>query len=345
MKVASNKIADIKSFTRKHLKGLYPEEEINSFIYMLFEAYCSLSKTELLAGKREYINESELLLVYDAVKALEQHKPIQYILGKTTFYGLDFILTPAVLIPRPETEELVGLILEENKNNTRLKILDIGTGSGCIAVALKKNIPGCKITAIDISDDALAIARQNAKKNGVDVTFISADILNENQWRELGTYDIIVSNPPYVLESEKSMMQLNVLNYEPASALFVPDTDPLRYYEAIFRFARRQQKKTKIYVEINESMGAELITTATNKGLSDVAVIKDLNQKDRFLSGSINALNQSIIKSPLLLLFRTCRKIFNSSGVIFDIIIKFRKTHPHIWDQPQKTDSKSQNAK
>lgn len=288
MKVASNKIADIKSFTRKHLKGLYPEEEINSFIYLLFEAYCGLSKTELLAGKREYINESELLLLYDAVKALEQHKPIQYILGKTTFYGLEFKVTPAVLIPRPETEELVELILKEYKNNNRLNILDIGTGSGCIAVALKKNLPGCEITAIDISDEALAIARQNANKNGVDVNFRLADILNENQSRELGAYDIIVSNPPYVLESEKSTMQLNVLNYEPDSALFVPDTDPLRYYEAIFRFALRQPNNTKIYVEINESMGAELITTATNNGLSDVAVLKDLNQKDRFLRGSIN---------------------------------------------------------
>mgnify|MGYP001232472616 CR=1 FL=1 len=288
MKVASNKIIDIKSFTRKHLKGLYPEEEINSFIYMLFEAYCGLSKTELLAGKREYINESELLLVYDAVKALEQHKPIQYILGKTTFYGLEFKVTPAVLIPRPETEELVELILKEHKNNTGLKILDIGTGSGCIAVALKKNMPGCKINAIDISTDALAIARQNAKNNSVDLTFFSADILNENQWRELGTYDIIVSNPPYVLESEKKMMQPNVLDHEPASALFVPDTDPLRYYEAIFRFARHQQKKTKIYLEINESKGPELITAAIRNGLSEVAVIKDLNNKDRFLYGSIN---------------------------------------------------------
>ena len=288
MKVASNKITDIKSFTRKHLKGLYPEEEINSIIYMLFEAYCGLSKTELLAGKRDYINESELLLVYDAVKALEQHKPIQYILGKTTFYGLDFMLTPAVLIPRPETEELVELIIEENINNTRLKILDIGTGSGCIAVTLKKNMPGCKITAIDISDKALAIARQNAKNNSVDVTFISADILNENQWQELGTYDVIVSNPPYVLESEKSMMQPNVLNYEPSSALFVPDTDPLRFYEAIFRFAGLQKKKTKIYVEINESKASELIASAEKNGMSDLSIIKDINGKDRFLSGSIN---------------------------------------------------------
>jgi len=288
MKVASNKITDIKSFTRKHLKGLYPEEEISSFFYILFEAYCGLSKTELLAGKREYINESELLLVYDAVKALEQHKPIQYILGKTTFYGLEFKVTTAVLIPRPETEELVELILKENINNSGLKILDIGTGSGCIAVALKKNLPGCEVTATDISAEAIAIARYNAHSNGVSVNFILSDILNEDQWQELEAYDIILSNPPYVLESEKALMQPNVLDYEPASALFVPDTDPLRYYEAIFRFAGRQKKKTKIYVEINESKASELIAAAEKYGLTDISVQKDINGKDRFLSGSIN---------------------------------------------------------
>lgn len=283
MKVPSNKITDIKSFARKHLKGKYPEEEISSFIFMLFEAYCGLSKTELLAGKREYINESELLLVYDAVKALEQHKPIQYILGKTTFYGLEFKVTPAVLIPRPETEELVDLIIEENKNKNELKILDIGTGSGCIAVSLKKTIPGSNVSALDISAEAIETAKQNAYANDVAVNFICSDILNENQWQELEEYDIIISNPPYVLESEKAMMQPNVLNYEPSTALFVPDSNALIFYDAIFRFAISKKKQSQIYFEINENKSGELISMANKYGISDNRVIKDINGKDRFL--------------------------------------------------------------
>jgi len=283
VKVASNKINDIRAFIRKRLHGLYPDEEINSLIFLLFEAFCSLRKTELLAMKRECINESELLLVYGAVKELEHYKPIQYILGKTFFYGLEFKLSCAVLIPRPETEEMVDLIIKENKKNTGLKILDIGTGSGCIAVALKKSLYSAEITAIDNSVEALDIAQKNAEINQTEIVFKNIDILDEQQRSNISGFDIIVSNPPYVQESEKAAMKPNVLNYEPSAALFVPDTNPLLYYKAIFRFAKSQKKKSKIYVEINENKAADLHNLAVTTALSDISILKDINGKDRFI--------------------------------------------------------------
>lgn len=287
MKVASNKITDIKSFIRKHLKGLYPDEEINSFLYLLFEAYCGLTKTDLLAGKREYINESELLLVYDAVKELKRHKPIQYIIGKTFFFGMEFTLSPDVLIPRPETEELADMIIKESQDHKGLKILDIGTGSGCLAVCLKKFLPEAEVTALDNSSAALEIARMNAQNNSTDVRFLLLDILDVEQWQLLNGFDIVVSNPPYVLASEIKLMNSNVLDYEPSTALFVPDAKALLYYEAIFGVAVRQNKKTKIYTEINESKGPELIKMAYKFGIADGAVVKDINNKDRFFLGTV----------------------------------------------------------
>jgi len=264
---------------------LYPEEEISSFIFMLFDAYCGMSKTELLALKRETINESELLLVYDAVKELEHYKPIQYILGKTDFYGLEFRVTPAVLIPRPETEELVDLIIKENRIKRGLKILDIGTGSACIAISLKKHLPDAEVTAIDNSAEALELARKNAEINHVKIVFINNDILDKQQWLKSGEFDIIVSNPPYVLESEKALMRPNVLEYEPSTALFVPDSDPLMYYDAIFRFVISKKKRSQIYLEINENKAGELMALAKKYEFSDIRIIKDINGKDRFFSG------------------------------------------------------------
>ncbi|HOY31219.1 MAG TPA: peptide chain release factor N(5)-glutamine methyltransferase [Bacteroidales bacterium] len=283
MKVASNKIADIKSFIKKQLKGLYPDEEVNAFIFILFETYCGMNKTKLLASEHETINESELLRVYDAVKELEQQKPLQYIIGKTYFCGLEFLVTPAVLIPRPETEELVNMIVQENNHENALKILDIGTGSGSIAVALKKNLPGAEVTATDISESALAMAQRNASLNKVHIQFILSDILSEAHWKDLQEYDIIVSNPPYITESEKSLMNPNVLEYEPHTALFVTDSNPLNYYDAIFRFAISKKKGSKIYLEINENKSEELKLLAQQYHFSEVEIEQDINGKARFI--------------------------------------------------------------
>ena len=277
MKVASNRISDVRLYIKERLQALYPVEEIQSFTFILFEHYCGMSMAQVLANTRETINESELLLVYDAVKELELYRPIQHILGKTVFYGLNLSVNHHVLIPRPETEELVELAVKQNYYKPGLKILDIGTGSGCIAIALKKNIPEAEVTAIDISADALKVAQQNALKNETEIRLICSDILDETQWAALDAYDIIVSNPPYVLESEKARMQPNVLNFEPASALFVADDNALMFYDAIFRFAKSKQRKCAVYLEINESKANELISLAKEYRFSGIEIVKDIN--------------------------------------------------------------------
>ncbi len=286
MKVASNRISDVRLYIKERLQALYPVEEIQSFTFILFEHYCGMSMAQVLANTRETINESELLLVYDAVKELELYRPIQHILGKTVFYGLNLSVNHHVLIPRPETEELVELAVKQNYYKPGLKILDIGTGSGCIAIALKKNIPEAEVTAIDISADALKVAQQNALKNETEIRLICSDILDETQWAALDAYDIIVSNPPYVLESEKARMQPNVLNFEPASALFVADDNALMFYDAIFRFAKSKQRKCAVYLEINESKANELISLAKEYRFSGIEIVKDINGKDRIMVGS-----------------------------------------------------------
>ncbi len=284
MKISSNKTSDIREYIKKRLEGLYPAEEIQSFTFMLFEAYCAMSKAQVLANMRSTINESELLLVYDAVKELEKHRPIQYIIGKTIFYDLEFKVNEHVLIPRPETEELVAMIINQNQHRSGLRILDIGTGSGCIAIALKKHMPYALVDAIDISVDALLLADRNSKKLGAPVLLEQCDILDESQWLWLGDFNLIVSNPPYVMESEKQFMQPNVLNYEPSTALFVTDENPLLFYEAIMHFARYNGIACKLYFEINENFGNDLFSLGQKNNFSEICIMKDINGKDRFLS-------------------------------------------------------------
>jgi release factor glutamine methyltransferase len=283
MKVSSNKISDIKAFMHSFLNDLYPADEISSFFYILMEFYCGLSRVQLHAGRRETVNESELLLVYDAIKDLSQGKPVQYITGEAWFCGLQFSVNHYVLIPRPETEELVNLTINDNKHMAGLNILDIGTGSGCIAIALKKHLKDARVYAVDISEAALSIARQNAGFHHSDITFIHKDILTEDYLSGLPHPDIVVSNPPYVPESEQAIMHKNVLDFEPYQAIFVKNDDALMYYEAILRRFCHTNKRCSMYFEINEKMGAELIMLAKEFGITDICIRKDMNEKERFL--------------------------------------------------------------
>ncbi|MEI6123300.1 MAG: peptide chain release factor N(5)-glutamine methyltransferase [Bacteroidota bacterium] len=287
MKVASNKIADVRRYIKEGLQGVYPVEEVQSFAFMLFEQFCGMSMAQVLAQTRETINESELLLVYDAVKELQLQRPIQHILGHTRFYGLNLKVNQHVLIPRPETEELVEMVIKQNYYKPQLKILDIGTGSGCIAIALKKNMPDAHITAVDISGEALAVARQNADANDTEIHFVQADILNPSEWAPLTDFDLVVSNPPYVLETEKALMHANVLNFEPHAALFVPDRDALLFYKAIFGLAKSKNKRCSMYTEINESKGADLMQLAQLLDLKYAKVEKDMHGKERFFVAKI----------------------------------------------------------
>jgi release factor glutamine methyltransferase len=290
MKIASTKISDVIRFFREELKDIYEPGEVATFISYCFEAYLGFSKTDLLLKTKESMSESELLKFNFAVKQLKQQRPIQYILGKAHFYKLQFVVNEHVLIPRPETEELVDLIIRELKQTTASDILDIGTGSGCIAIVLKKNLPMATVAALDISEEALNIAAQNAAQNQVIVSFFKQDILNTNTLPAAAPrqFDCIVSNPPYICFSESKDMQQNVLDHEPHLALFVPDEDPLLFYKRIADFALTNLKpKGKLYFEINAAYGLETKEMLKKKGFKNVILLSDLNNKNRILQGSL----------------------------------------------------------
>jgi release factor glutamine methyltransferase len=236
--------------------------------------------------------EVDNIAVNNIIKRISDHEPLEYVFNSAQFIDIELYTNSNVLIPRPETEELalkiVGEIQARLQRDNRvgdkpISILDIGTGSGCIPVYLATKFPGCQFSAIDISDDALATARSNAERHGCNINFIKADILD---YQTSAMFDIIVSNPPYVLESEKALMQPNVLDYEPDTALFVPDDDPLKFYRAISKFAvGHLNDGGKLYFEINEKFGVETAELMRSCGFQEVKVIKDLFDKDRFVVG------------------------------------------------------------
>lgn len=296
MRIASNKIADVVRFFRDELKNIYDEGEIETFIAYCFEEYIGMKKAAISINGNTTISESELLKFNFAVKDLKRLKPIQYILGKADFYGLKFIVNEHVLIPRLETEELVHLILRENKNPSKtedhkgpITILDIGTGSGCIAISLKKNIPAATMYAVDISEEALEVAKQNTLLNNTDIQFLKHDILSNKYFPASDSkFDIIVSNPPYIAVSEKKQMAKNVTDYEPHLALFVEDSNPLLFYKSIIDFAiKHLNKRGKIYFEINQQFGQETQQLLSGKGFHNVELIKDLNSNSRIVKGHL----------------------------------------------------------
>lgn len=272
------------AYIRKELKDLYPEQEIEGLVRLIFSALKSYSPTDLLLKKNELLTPDERLHLNEIVRRLKKHEPIQYILGKTEFYGLPFQVTEDVLIPRPETEELVDWILKDLTIAMPV-ILDVGTGSGCIPVSLKKFMPAAKVMGCDISEKALKVARVNAGINQTEVAFFHLDILNPLLPATFPGLDILVSNPPYVTEKEKQLMQPNVLAHEPHSALFVPDEDPLRFYTALVRFGRRHLKKGgKLFWEINEAFGPACVHLLQENGFDNVQLKKDINGKNRMIA-------------------------------------------------------------
>lgn len=272
---------DILQNIRKSLSGFYPDNEISGLVRLLIEHVTKSSMPALLSDKNTKITSEEVLKIDKIVERLQRFEPIQYILGETEFYGLPFTVNQDVLIPRPETEELVELILNENKES-KPRILDIGTGSGCIAVSLQKHIHESSVTAWDISEKALAVAALNSKSNSVNVTFNQVDILSDYPTNH--SFDIIVSNPPYVLDSEKTDMHANVLEYEPHTALFVADNNPLLFYNRIADVAiQLLTDGGKLYFEINRAKGQETIKMLENKNFSEIRLIKDISGNDRMV--------------------------------------------------------------
>lgn len=263
------------------LDSVYTNQEVGVMIHALLEEFCGLSKIKVLTEPDLTVSESELLKIHFAIKDLKRHKPLQYILGKTDFFDLNILLSHNVLIPRPETEELVSRIIEENKGKKDLRIADLGCGSGCIAIALAKHLKSSKVFAFDISDEALKQTEINAQHNEVAIEIIKADMGKELHLNE--QFDIIVSNPPYVRESEKIQMRANVIDYEPHLALFVTDENPLIFYQNIASIASKSLKNNgKIYLEINESLSVE--TELIFKNLNyETEVIEDLFGKCRMV--------------------------------------------------------------
>ncbi len=269
-------------YIKNELNQFYPANEIRGFVRLIMEKVYGLSYTDMLVSRDLDLKDTGHREIEKIVARLKKHEPVQYILGETEFFGLKLKVAPGVLIPRPETEELVQWI-GESEINSSAKILDIGTGSGCIALAIKTVFHGAFVTGLDISETALSIARENAGFNKLDCTFFQADIL---RWKERSWphYDVVVSNPPYVRESEKRMMEKNVLDHEPVGALFVPDHDSLIYYRHIAAFARKNLCSGGwLFFEINEFLGKEMKELLAGFDFRQVEIRKDINGRDRML--------------------------------------------------------------
>lgn len=269
-------------YISEELAAYYPGSEIRGFTRLIMESVCGLTYTEMILYKEREPDAKQKKELARIIGRLKTYEPIQYILGETEFYNLKLIVNPNVLIPRPETEELVHWILDTEMPR-QAKLLDIGTGSGCIALALKANLPEAIVKGIDISDKALETARKNAHLNQLEVHFTKADILNI-AGNDLEQLDVIVSNPPYVRESEKQLMQKNVLDFEPTEALFVSDNDPLIFYLSIAQFAKVQLRKGGfLFFEINEYLGAEVFTLLEDFGFVNIELKMDLMGKNRMM--------------------------------------------------------------
>jgi release factor glutamine methyltransferase len=300
---ATNRVADVERCFLGELKGLYPDNEIRSLFLMLCEAFLGWDKVAYLLHRGETINQSDLLRFHWALEDLRCFRPIQHIVGYADFCGCRIKVNDNVLIPRPETEEMVEYILSRGQWSV-VSILDLCTGSGCIAIALKKKLPQGKVTAVDISPKALEVARENAMENGVEVNFECGDVLmcecatttassiyklTQSHNHAIRQWDLIIANPPYVTESEKAAMSRNVLEYDPPLALFVPNSDPLLFYRHIVAFAKEHlSAHGRLAMEINERFGKETLQLLAENGFAG-ELHKDFRGKDRFVTAALSS--------------------------------------------------------
>jgi release factor glutamine methyltransferase len=274
------KIKDYRSYFIEVLTPIYDGSEAESFFYLILAHQHQWSRVDLALNPNEAFNEADIQYWNSILEQLKLEIPIQYLLETTSFFGLDFEVNKNVLIPRPETEELVQWILDSNLKSEKLKILDIGTGSGCIAISLAKNLPKAEVFAIDVSETALEIATKNAKQNEVQITFLAQNILETQDLDQ--QFDIIVSNPPYVRNLEKEAIKKNVLDYEPHLALFVEDHDALIFYRKISELALKNLSvQGQLYFEINQCLGTPMVDLLRNQGFQNVELRKDIYGNDR----------------------------------------------------------------
>lgn len=268
---------------RNRLSPIYGEGEAKAMVRLIFHHLKGWSQTDLIINEDRKLSDYTLSKIKDILSRLELHEPIQYILGEARFYGMDLKVDRSTLIPRPETAELVDLIIRQADGREDLRVLDVGTGSGAIAIALSRFLKFPQVTALDVSKEALNVGRENAQNLKAQIHFVEADIFTYEPAPD--SFDIIVSNPPYIDESEKKTMEANVLDYEPSTALFVPDNNPLIYYSRISSIAiHALAKGGKLYFEINPRHAADLKLLLENDGFSEVEIIKDSFGRERFAS-------------------------------------------------------------
>ena len=289
----------IEEARKKIIEGIrefYEEDEAKNIAELLLEHITNLSRTKQIAKKNEALSVPQTEFLDQLIERLQRHEPVQYITNEAWFAGMKFYVDKNVLIPRPETEELVDWVIKEfsvqnlpaGKRGKEFRILDVGTGSGCMAVTLKNKLPTAEVWACDISMEALNIARINADSLNTTVDFVPLDFLDKEQRKQLPHIDIIVSNPPYVPQKDKNEMRKNVTDHEPAIALFVPDEDPLIFYSAIADFGREKlNNKGSIYVEIHENLGEPVKNLFQVKGYNSIGIKKDLQGKERMIKISL----------------------------------------------------------
>jgi release factor glutamine methyltransferase len=282
-------LKQIRFYLLNELRQRYLENESESITRLILE-HVGFPLSVCLLEPEKVTPSPVITKINKIVDEIHTGKPIQYILGQTQFCTIKVEVDESVLIPRPETEEMVYLIQSADKQKFR-RIIDLGTGSGCIALALKHHFPDAVVTGLDVSKKAVSVAEKNGRLNGLEVKWVERDLLNEEDLPSAGTlnkkdlFDLVVSNPPYVLESEKKLMEDNVLQHEPGTALFVKDDDPLLYYRAILGFCEKHLVAGgKLWVEINERFGSKIATLFENAGYQQVVVLKDIHEKERYIN-------------------------------------------------------------
>ena len=282
--IGEKKLNEVRNEIVSALTPIYGDREAKAMVGIIFENLKGWNRVDMALKADQLISPFIIHQIDSVVRRLLDHEPIQYIFGNAWFYGMRLKVTSDTLIPRPETAELVDYIVKDYREKSDQGVLDLCTGTGCIAIALARNLPFSKVTAVDVSAKALAVAQDNAISLHANVNFLKTDILKDNSGLIAGQYDVIVSNPPYIAEKEKSDMDRNVLAYEPHLALFVPDDDPLVFYNAIFRISLGHLTDTgKVYCEINPVYAAEVRDLAVRKGFGNVDLVRDSYGKERFL--------------------------------------------------------------
>ena len=285
---------EARTVLTKELNNVYDKDEVKNIIDLVLERVTCLPRIEQVKNKIPYLTCGQLEDLDSITERLKTNEPVQYVLGEAWFAGMKFKVNKNVLIPRPETEELVDWVAEESQIPIAIgtivnsqKILDVGTGSGCIPITLKKRLLDADVSALDVCSEALYTAAENAAELNAEVNFILLDFLDEEKWNELGNFDIVVSNPPYVREGEKQSMHKRVLSFEPQRALFVPDNDALLFYRKLAGFAIKYLNPGgSLFVEINEALGNEIVSLFKNAGFADIQLKKDMQGKDRMIKAT-----------------------------------------------------------